>query len=165
MRDAGFIVDALTYDVLYGGNSATVINARAYHDAAVAQLPEAQRVATAAAYAHLATVVAAVVTDATGVASTTPTTGNASVQVTTGTAATGTEGTVLDGLLQHIEDVITAGNLNSLPAEIFPNLTALAVSAGLIAAANSVISNRALIINRVIQSVSCAITNYTTNCW
>jgi len=154
LRDAGFIVDALTYDVLYGGNSATVINARAYHDAAVAQLPEAQRVATAAAYAHLATVVAAVVTDATGVTSTTPTTGNASVQVTTGAAATGTEGTVLDGLLQHIEDVITAGNLNSLPAEIFPNLTALAVSAGLIAAANSVISNRALIINRVIQSVA-----------
>ena len=154
LRDAGFIIDALTYDVLYGGNSATVINARAYHDANVAQLPEAQRVATATAYAHLATVVVAVVTDATGVTSTTPTTGNTEVQVTTGNAATGTEGTVLDGLLQHIEDVITAGNLNSLPAEIFPDLTALAVSAGLIAAANSVISNKALIINRIVQSVS-----------
>ena len=154
LRDAGYIVDALTYDVLYGGNSATLINARAYFDGAVVQLPEAQRVATAASYAHLATVVAAVVTDATGVATLTPTTGNASVQVTTGNAATGTEGTVLDGLLQIIENVVTAGNLNSLPDAVVPNLTALAVSAELTDAANDIINNRTLIINRVVQSVS-----------
>ena len=154
LRDAGYIVDALTYDVLYGGNSATLINARAYFDGAVVQLPEAQRVATAASYAHLATVVAAVVTDATGVATLTPTTGNASVQVTTGNAATGTEGTVLDGLLQIIENVVTAGNLNSLPLITTPNLTALAVSAELKDAANDIINNRTLIINRVVQSVS-----------
>ena len=154
LRDAGFIVDALTYDVLYGGNSATVINARAYIDANVVQLPEAQRVATAAAYAHLATVVAAVVTDATGVTSLTPTTGNASVQVTTGAAATGTEGTVLDLRLQDIENVITAGNLNSLPDQIFPDLTALAVSTELTDAANDVINNKSLIVNRVVQSVA-----------
>ena len=153
LRDAGYIVDALTYDVLYGGNSATVINARAYFDGAVAQLPEAQRVATAAAYAHLATVVAAVVTDATGVASTTPTTGNAQTQVTTGAAATATEGNILDGLLQVIEDVVTAGNLNSLPLTVNPDLTALNVGASLVDAANDIISNRRLIVNRIVQSV------------
>jgi hypothetical protein len=154
LRDAGYIVDALTYDILYGGNSATVINARAYFDGAVAQLPEAQRVATAAAYAHLATVVAAVVTDATGVASTTPTTGNAQTQVTTGAAATATEGNILDGLLQVIEDVVTAGNLNSLPLTVNPDLTALSVGASLVDAANDIISNRRLIVNRIVQSVS-----------
>ena len=154
LRDAGYIIDALTYDVLYGGNSATLINARAYFDAAVAQLPEAQRVATAAAYAHLATVVAAVVTDGTGVASTVTTDPNVETQVTTGAAATGTEGTVLDGLLQIIENVVTAGNLNSLPDVVNPDLTALAVSAELTDAANNIINNRTLIINRVVQSVS-----------
>ena len=154
LRDAGYIVDALTYDVLYGGNSGTVTNAMAYLDGAAAQLPEAQRVATAAAYAHLATVVAAVVTDATGVATLTPTTGNASVQVTSGAAATGTEGTVLDGLLQIIENVVTAGNLNSLPLVVNPDLVTLTVSAELQDSANNVIANRQLIINRVLQSIS-----------
>ena len=153
LRDAGYIVDALTYDVLYGGNSATAINARAYFDGAVVQLPEAQRVATAAAYAHLATVVAAVVTDATGVASTTPTTGNAQLQVTTGAAATGTEGTVLDGLLQIIEDVVTAGNLNSLPSTVNPDLTTLNVGAALVDAASDIIRNRRLIVSRIVQSI------------
>ena len=153
-RDVRYIVDALTYDILYGGNSGTVTNAMAYLDGAAAQLPEAQRLATAAAYAHLATVVAAVVTDATGISSTTPQAGNAEVQVTTGAAATATEGNELDALLQIIENVVTAGNLNSLPLVINPNLTALTVTTELQDAANDIINNRQLIINRVVQSVS-----------
>ena len=152
-RDVRYIVDALTYDILYGGNSGTVTNAMAYLDGAAAQLPEAQRLATAAAYAHLATVVAAVVTDATGVSTTTPQAGNAEVQVTTGAAATATEGNALDALLQIIENVVTAGNLNSLPLVVNPDLTALSVSAELRDAANDIINNRQLIINRVVQSV------------
>ena len=153
-RDVRYIVDALTYDILYGGNSGTVTNAMAYLDGAAAQLPEAQRLATAAAYAHLATVVAAVVTDATGVSTTTPQAGNAEVQVTTGAAATATEGNALDALLQIIENVVTAGNLNSLPLVVNPDLTALSVSAELQDAANDIINNRQLIINRVVQSVA-----------
>jgi len=152
-RDVRYIVDALTYDILYGGNSGTITNAMAYLDGAAAQLPEAQRVATAAAYAHLATVVAAVVTDATGVATTTPQIGNVEVQDTSGAAATATEGNALDALLQIIENVVTAGNLTSLPLVVNPDLTTLAVSAELTDAANDVISNRALIINRVLQSI------------
>ena len=153
-RDVRYIIDALTYDVLYGGNSGIVTNARAYFDAAAAQLPEAQRVATANAYAHLATVTAAVVTDATGVSSLSPTTGNAVDQVTSGAAATGTEGTIIDGLLQIIENVVLAGNLNSLPDVVNPDLTALAVITELTDAANNIINNKSLIVNRVVQSVS-----------
>ena len=153
-RDVRYIVDALTYDILYGGNSGTVTNAMAYLDGAAAQLPEAQRLATAAAYDHLATVTAAVVTDATGVATLTPTTGNAVDQVTTGTPATATEGNALDALLQIIENVVTAGNLNSLPDVVNPDLTVLSVSTELVDAANDIINNRRLIINRVVQSVS-----------
>ena len=153
-RDVRYIIDALTYDILYGGNSGTITNAMAYLDGAAAQLPEAQRLATAAAYAHLATVVAAVITDATGVSSTTPQTGNTEVQVTTGNAATATESNALDALLQIIEDVVTSGNLNSLPNIINPDLSALAVSTELEDAANDITNSRSLIINRVVQSVS-----------
>ena len=154
LRDAGYIVDALTYDILYGGNSATLINARAYFDGAVAQLPEAQRLATAAAYAHLASVVSVVVTDTTGLPTVVPTTGNTETQNATGNPATATEGNQLDSLLQIIEDVVTAGNLNSLPAIVTPDLTALNVTSALIDANTDIANNRRLIISRIVQSVS-----------
>ena len=151
LRDAKYIVDALTYDIQYGGNSASLINARAYFDGAVTQLPEAQRVATAAAYAHIAGVISTIVTDATGVPTVTPTTGNTETQTATGTAATSTEATALDALVQIIEDVVTAGNLNSLPNVVVPDTSWAA--AGTLAASNAVISNRRLIVNRIVQSV------------
>ena len=152
-RDVRYIVDALTYDILYGGNSGTVTNAMAYLDGAAVQLPEAQRLATATAYDHLATVVATVVTDATGITSVIPTTGNTVLQDATGNPATATESTQLDTLLQIIEDVVTAGNLNSLPDVVNPDLSALNVSAELTDAANDITNNKSLIINRVVQSV------------
>ena len=37
-RDVGYIVDALSYDVLYGGNSGTLINARSYFVGTAGQL-------------------------------------------------------------------------------------------------------------------------------
>ena len=157
LRDAKYIIDALTYDILYGGNSATVINARAYYDGAVTQLPEAQRLATAAAYAHLASVVSTVVTDATGVPTVTPTVGNLETQDASGDAATATEATALDSLLQVIENVVTAGNLNSLPNTITPNLVSLNVSSTLQDAASDISTNRRLIINRIVQSVNAPI--------
>ena len=154
LRDAGYIVDALTYDILYGGNSATAINARAYFDGAVTQLPEAQRLATAAAYNHLAGVVFVVVTDATGVPTVVPTAGNTESQDASGNPATATEGNALDALLQIIENVVTAGNLNSLPDVVTPDLSALSVDAALVDAANDIINNRRLIVNRIVQSVN-----------
>ena len=152
-RDVRYIVDALTYDILYGGNSGTVTNAMAYLDGAVAQLPEAQRLATAAAYNHLAGVITAVVTDATGVPSILPTVDNPESQDASGAPATATEATALDGLLQIIEDVVTAGNLNSLPDVENPDLDALLVTSELEDAANDISNNRSLIVNRTVQSI------------
>lgn len=52
-RDVGYIIDALCYDIVYQGNQATVYNAQAYYENAVAQLPIAQRAATIDAYTQL----------------------------------------------------------------------------------------------------------------
>ena len=152
-RDVRYIVDALTYDILYGGNSASVTNARAYYDGAVAQLPEAQRIATANAYAHLSTVITTIVQDPTGAPSVTPTTGNPETPTANGGPATLTEVNLLEGLIDIIGAVVLAANLNSLPDVDNPDLSALGVSAELTDAANDIINNRRLIINRTIQSI------------
>jgi hypothetical protein len=154
LRDAGYIIDALTYDILYGGNSATITNARAYFDAAVAQLPADQRAATAAAYAHLSTVITTVLTDAAGVAGVTPTAGNTETQVTTGDPATSTETSQLLTLVNIIRTVITDNNLNSIPDNpTYPDYTSIITDADLKAAANNIATSRSLIISRTVQSV------------
>jgi len=118
-RDVGYIVDALTYDILYGGNSATRVNAESYFVGAAAQLPLGQRTQTVDSYNHLATVIAQVVQGTT----VTATTGNTETQDTTNTNATTTEANQLTSLVQIIEDVITANTIAGMPAETLPNVT------------------------------------------
>ena len=154
LRDAKYIVDALTYDILYGGNSATITNARAYFDGAVAQLPADQRAATAAAYAHLSTVITTALTDLTGVPSIVPTAGNTETQITTGDPATGTETSQLLDLVNTIRTVIIDNNLNSIPDNpTYPQYSTIITDADLIAAADNIASSRTLIVRRTVQSV------------
>ena len=118
-RDVGYIVDALQHDILYGGDFGTIINARAYFAGTLSQLGAGQQAATVDAYQHLANIVSDVVLGN----AITKTTGNALNQDTSGDNASATEATTLDGLVQIIEDVISAGNLNSLPSATLPSLT------------------------------------------
>jgi hypothetical protein len=118
-RDVGFIVDGLTYDIIYGGNSASLQVARAYFEGAVGQLPGGQVAATLAAYEHLQTVVGSVVQ---GIAIT-PTVGNVLTQNTAAGNATTSEASVLDGLIQFTIDVITAGDTSGLPSPTLPSLS------------------------------------------
>jgi len=60
-RDIGLIVDAVTYDVLYGGNSQTADAADAYYSAGALQVPGGQQAATAATFTYIRSVVAACV--------------------------------------------------------------------------------------------------------
>ena len=119
-RDVGYIVDALSYDVLYGGNSASIVAAESYFVGTTSQLGPGQQAATIDAYQRLAAVVDDVVQASTII----PSAGNTTVQdVSSYPAATATEGTEVDGLVQIIEDVITAGDLSGLPAEVLPSVT------------------------------------------
>ena len=118
-RDTGYIIDALSYDVLYGGDSATLRAAEAYLEGINNQV-SGQQTQTAAAFAHLATILADIVQ---GVAIT-KTTGNAENQDTTSGNATATEATDIDNLLQYIEDTVANGNTNTFPGAVtYPDIT------------------------------------------
>ena len=118
-RDVGYIIDALAYDIMYGGNSATVRAADAYWVGATTQVA-GQQTETSDAIGHLSDVIIDVVQ---GVA-VTPTTGNTETQDTTSGNATATQATALDNLVAVIEDVIINGTGN-LPATVNPDLTNL----------------------------------------
>jgi hypothetical protein len=145
-RDVGYIVDGLAYDILYQGTLATTRIAQSYFDGNTSQLygGEAQ---TAAAYNHLASIIEDVVQENT----VTPTY-SATSQDTGGTAATGTEATELSNKLQIIEDVITAGNLNSLPAIVYPDISG--ETAEYVNARSNLVSDAEDIIPQVIQYIN-----------
>ena len=60
-RDAGYILDAMSWDLNYGGNRATRWNANFYFWNNELRVPEDTRVATAQAYRHLGNIVSQVV--------------------------------------------------------------------------------------------------------
>ena len=145
-RDVGYIVDALSFDVLYGGNSGTLINARSYFVGTNGQLGGTdEEAATVAAYGELQTIVSAVVQ------------GTRPSQPVTASPATGTEGTIVSDLVGIIKDAIDLGTLETLPTLSTPNASALGVSAALISAKSDISDNRALIIARTIQSIDAAL--------
>ena len=60
-RDVGYIVDAISEDLEYGGDSATVYNARFYFEGAINTLPYYQREPSRLAFTHIADVMEKVV--------------------------------------------------------------------------------------------------------
>jgi hypothetical protein len=126
-RDVGYIVDALCYDLMYGGNSATLLAARSYFDGAVAQLPTAAQVtSTVNAYDHLADVVRDVITNT----PITKSSGNPASQATNAQQATGGQTTSVSVSLEAhdlviiIKDMIQDGDLEALPTLILPTFPA-----------------------------------------
>jgi len=157
LRDAKYLVDALTYDILYGGNYASRIVAESYFEGAVAQLPVAQQAKTVNSYTHISTVIGNVVQ---GV-SVTPTTGNTEVQDTSNANATATEATQLDTLITIVTDVITANGIGGLPAEVMPVVTN--ESATEQAAKAAIDAGAAATINNVITYIDSNFLNFTYN--
>lgn len=115
-RDVAYILDAVSYDILYGGNWASVINARSYFVGAVSQLGTGEATATIAAYNHLRYVLNDVIR---GIAIT-PSAGNAVLQTTTGGVGSSSEVDDASGLVEIIINVIEDGNLNNLPSITYP---------------------------------------------
>ena len=119
-RDVGYIVDAITHDMLYGGNSASRFAAESYFVGVTSQLGDAAEVAASiAAYGHLKTVVGQVVQNIT----VTPSLGNITQQKQSSDAASVSEATALQNSIDVIIGALTAGNINSLPAEVLPTIT------------------------------------------
>jgi len=153
-RDVGYIIDSLTHDIVYGGNLATKVSARSYFVGATSQLGAGEATATAAAYNFLASHVSDVVQ---GNVISSPEQAGVSQDTSAG-AASATEASTLDGLLQVIEDVITAGTLSGLPADSAPSVTW--ATGALQDARQDIITNKASLITQSTAHVNSIIFNY-----
>ena len=119
-RDVGYIIDALCYDILYGTNTATIIAAESYFVGTFSQLGLGETPATIDAYTRLKLTTSQV---AQGLV-VTPTPGVIlSQDWTTYNGANATQGTEIADLVQIIIDVLNAGNVNGLPAKVYPDTT------------------------------------------
>jgi len=146
-RDVGYIVDGLCYDILYGGNVASVINAEAYFSFTVSQIP-GETAQTVAAYARLDSVIRDVVQ---GIL-VSKTSGNTETQSQIVPFATVAEADDLSDLLAIITDAITAGDLDNLPARIYPDTTW--ADSGVQTAVANLITNQATVIEDMIDFIN-----------
>ena len=116
-RDVGLIVDALRYDLTYGGNFATRQAGLAYYSqlTSALQIDAADKTATLAAYANLKTMLQDIANG--GLSAYTPI--QVDVDYITGTAGDSTSSTTVGSLIDGITATITA--LGSAPAESLPS--------------------------------------------
>jgi hypothetical protein len=97
----GYVIDAVTYDLLYQGNSQSVQAATAYYDGAVFRISDTEKNATVAAYDFIKNIIDDLVVD-------NPITPlqTAVAQNTSLTAATATESNRAQSLVYIIENVV-----------------------------------------------------------
>lgn len=103
-RDIGFIIDALTYDVMYGGNSQTNSAVRTYYVNGVMQLPTGEVQATVDTYEYIQSVVEDTVVNTTVTPLNITVTQNTSLP-----AATSTEVAIVTDLFEDVTTVISNG--------------------------------------------------------
>ena len=147
-RDVGYIIDALQYDLTYGGNLATVIAARAYYSNGVFVEPANQKSAAVDVQNRLMAIVSNIVQNI----PISKTTGNDAAQVIDGVAGSPEAGTFIIDRLSEIQSTINSG---VTPTTIPPS--SAWVETGLVATANSVNSQKSVL---QAQSVNFVIANY-----
>jgi hypothetical protein len=146
-RDTGYIIDAVTHDLLYNGNIATLIAARAYFYNGATQVP-GQTAQTEAAIAHLSSVAEDVIE---GIL-VTKSPLNIEIQVRTPGFGTSTQSAISTSLFSIVEDVIVGG-LITTPSNQNPSFGW--VDAGIATAAIELITN--------LSSIQTSVINYITN--
>ena len=110
-RDVKYAIDALCYDILYGGNSATYDQAKFFFYGfanGTVGIDPTHRLQTVAAYGRLKTIVGQVVRGETVTVTTTGTTPNTLTQSTAGSNADAGDATILENLVQITADVVNA---------------------------------------------------------
>ena len=117
-RDTGLILDALVYDLTYGGNLQTIQAAKAYFVDGVAQYGDGQLDETVAAYGRLKTIVGEVIIES----AVTVSSGNNLAQDTSNAAGSNTAKTTAETRIQEIVNNLLGGG-NALPTRIDPDVT------------------------------------------
>jgi len=145
-RDTRFILDALRYDLTYGGNLETTVAARSYFVNGSPVYGTGKKDETLATYAHLKSIIGDVITET----SITATTGNSEAQNTDGTAGSAASETFADTRIQEIYDTIDTDGTLATP--VLPDTTW--VDSSLLAANTSITSATAGIQESVIDHVN-----------
>jgi hypothetical protein len=101
-RDVGYIVDAITYDLMYQGNSQTSVAADAYYDGNTLQISSTEQPATAAAYYFLASLLPKIITNT--MVTPNQTEASQNVSLTPGTAAEGVTARTLMRIVAQVVD-------------------------------------------------------------
>jgi hypothetical protein len=99
IRDVGFILDGLQYDLGYGCNNQSLINGSSYYSLQIPQISTTNRPATLAAFQRISAIVSQIATTA----SVTTSAGNSATQSTSGTAGSATAAAFA---AQRIQDII-----------------------------------------------------------
>ena len=120
-RDLGYLIGAVAHDAQYGGNFATLNDAKLYFENAVSVLPEDQREPTAAAFAHIAACAFLIVQDQDigGLKSV----GNAETQNTAGASAGVPVAEEVRDLFNIVSNAITNNTMLLAPIQQYPDTT------------------------------------------
>ena len=145
-RDTRYILNALRYDLTYGGNFQTTVAARSYFVNGNPVYGTGKKEETLATYTHLKSIVGDVITET----AITPTTGNAETQDVEGTAGSAAAETFADTRIQEIFDTIDTDG--TLPTPVAPDTTW--VSSVLTTVASDVTSAKATLQNSVIDFIN-----------
>ena len=113
-RDAEYLVDAIRFDVLYGGNSATTVAANSYLNG-LANVVGTQITEHVAVYGHLKSFIDNIILG--DIAGWTPSSTNSETQNISGAAGSGAAATSAENLVQIIVDVISTGSTASVYTE------------------------------------------------
>jgi hypothetical protein len=116
-RDVGYVLDALRYDLMYGGNTQSLIAGSSYYTYINYVQPAGEKIATIAAYTHLQSIIDNIAQNA----AYTPAAGNTTPRVSTGTGdTTGNAALFSQARIQDVIDWVTNG---VAPTAIVPDIT------------------------------------------
>lgn len=116
--ETGFFVDAVTYDILYGGDDAVTTQAGLYFTNNVLNLSAAQQTVTVNALARFQTIANGIVTGQL----ITRATGNSAVQNVSGDNATSVEGSEANARLETIRVAVNTQSNSTLNSPTTPNV-------------------------------------------
>ena len=134
-RDVGYVVDAMIYDLVYGGNSMTYDAADAYYRGSTSYILGEEAVTTSA-YQYLKTILGYIIVN--DDFSWTKSVGNPSTQDTSLPAASATEVSILEELSDILIDFVADRTFDTPVTRIEPTLTA--IDSNLIDARDTVLS-------------------------
>jgi len=145
-RDVGYMVDSVSFDILYGGNRQAIQSGVYYYSYDTSTAIPYQSAQTIAAYEHLRTIVPQIVQNQ----PVTPSPNNTATQVTTLTAATVFEANQVQSMVDLIVNIINNG----------PTIANTATSIGLTATSTATVLNATKILEANRNFIQEEVVNY-----